>query len=155
LEFQGSCGARYRDFAVFEGLAEDFEGGTAVFGEFVEEENAVVGEGNFARARVGAAAEEANVGDGVVGTAEGAAGDEAFARVEESGDGVDAGGLDRFLLGHVGHDGGHAFGEHGFTGAGRADHDDVVSAGSGDFEGAFDVVLAFDFVEVGGVFAVV
>lgn len=152
---EGSGGAGDGDFAVLEGLAEDFEGGAAVFREFVEKEDAIVGERDFAGAGISAAAEEADVGNGVVRRAEGTAIDKALTGVEEAGDRVNLRGLDGFGLGHVGHDGGHAFGEHGLAGAGRADHEDVVATGGGDFEGAFDVVLALDLVEVGSVFAVV
>ena len=67
-EGEGAGGAGDGDFAVFEGLAEDFEGGATEFGEFVEEEDSVVGEGDFARAGIGAAAEESGIGDGVVGS---------------------------------------------------------------------------------------
>ena len=74
-EGEGAGGAGDGDFAIFEGLAEDFEGGAAEFGEFVEEKNAVVRKGDFAGAGIGAATEKAGVGDGVVGRAEGA-GDE-------------------------------------------------------------------------------
>ena len=43
---------------------------------------------------------------------------------------------------------GHAVGEHGFAGAGRADHQQVVTSGGGDFECALGVVLAADLREV-------
>ena len=60
-------GAGDGDMAVFERLAQDFEDVARELGELVEEEDAVVGEGDFARAGNGAAADEARVGDGVVG----------------------------------------------------------------------------------------
>lgn len=147
-EGKGASGAGDSDFTVFEGLAEDFEGGAAEFGEFVKEEDSVVRKGDFAGAGVGAAAEESGVGDGVVGRAKGSGDEEGFFRVEEAGDGVDLGGLDGFVFAHVGHDGGKAFGEHGLAGSGRPYHQDVVAAGDGDFEGALDVGLAFDVFEV-------
>ena len=45
---------------------------------------------------------------------------------------------------------GNALGEHGFAGAGRADHQDVVTAGSGDFEGTLGGLLAAHVGEVEG-----
>ena len=142
-------GAGDGDGAVFERLAEDFEDVAGELGELVEEEQAVVGEGDFAGARDHAAADEAGVGDGVVGRAEGAVGDEAFVAVEDAGDGVDLGGFEGFFEAQRREDGGQALGEHGLAGAGRADHEDVVATGGGDLEGALGDVLAADVAEVG------
>ena len=142
-------GAGDGDDAVLEGLAEDFEDVAGELGELVEKEEAVVGEGDFAGAGDHAAADEAGVGDGVVGRAEGAMGDEAVVAVEDAGDGVDLGGLEGFFEAQRREDGGQALGEHGFAGAGRADHEDVVATGGGDFESALGYVLAADVAEVG------
>ena len=62
----------------------------------------------------------------MVGAAEGAGGDEAGA-VDEAGDGVDFGGLDGFVEGHAGEDGGKAAREHGLAGAWGADEEDVIA----------------------------
>ena len=126
-EGHAADGAGDGDFAVFEGLAHDFEGAAAELGEFVEEEDAVVGHTDFAGAGIGAAAEEAGVADGVVGGAEGAGGDEGGGFVEETGGAVDLGGFDGFLFAHGGHQGDDAFGDHGLASAGRADHENIVS----------------------------
>ena len=67
-------GTADRDVAVFERLSEDFEGPAVEFGEFVEEEDAVVGEADFARGGDRAAADESGVADGVVWGAVRAAG---------------------------------------------------------------------------------
>ena len=142
-------GAGDGDHAVFERLAEDFEDVAGELGQLVEEEQAVVGEGDFAGARDHAAADEAGVGDGVVGRAEGPVGDEAFVAIEHAGDGVDLGGLEGFFETQRREDRGQALGEHGLAGAGRADHEDVVAAGGGDFERALGDVLAADVAEVG------
>jgi hypothetical protein len=121
----------------------------AEFGEFVEEEDAVVGDADFAGGGNDAAADEADVGDGVVGGAEGARGDEAVRGVEqEAADAVDLGGFDGFLQGHRRDDGRDALGEHRFAGAGRADEQDVVIAGDGDLDGPLDVLLAADIGEI-------
>ena len=69
-------------WVVFKRLAQDFEGLTPEFREFVEEEDAVVGDADFARGGNHAAADEADVGDGVVGGAEGARGDETVGGIE-------------------------------------------------------------------------
>ena len=90
-----------------------------------------------------AAADEAGVGDGVVRGAKRAGGDKGMRGVEEqAADAVDLGGLDGFLQRHRRDDRGDAFGDHGFSRAGRADEERVVIAGDGDLDGALDVVLA-------------
>ena len=55
-EGKGARRAGDGDFAVFEGLAEDFEGGSTEFGELIEEKDTVVREGDFARAGIGSSA---------------------------------------------------------------------------------------------------
>ena len=137
--------------AVFERLAQDFEDVARELGELVEEEHAVVREADLAGARDHAAADEAGVGDGVVRRAEGALRDEALVRVEDAGDGVDLGGLERLFEAQRREDRGQALGEHRLAGAGRADHEDVVAAGGGDLERALGDVLAADVAEVGEV----
>ena len=105
---------------------------------------------DLAGARDHAAADQAGVGDGVVRRAEGAVGDQAAVRVEHAGDGVDLGGLERFFEAQRREDRRQALGQHGLAGAGRADHQDVVAAGGGDFERALGDVLAADVLEVVG-----
>jgi hypothetical protein len=107
-----------------------------------------VGEGNFSGAGDDAAADQAGVGDGVVRRTIGAGADQAGALVEDSGDAVNFGGLEGFFESERRQDGWHALGEHGFAGAGRADHENVVAAGAGDFDGALGGVLSADVFEV-------
>ncbi len=80
--------------------------------------------------------------------AEGARGDEGLLAAQHPGDAVDLRALDRFLERHRRDDGGDAFREHRFAGAGRADHEQIVAAGDGDFDGALDVALAFHVGEI-------
>src|SRR5208282_1644153 len=65
-EGEGHGGAGDGDGAVFERLAQDFEDVAGEFGEFVEKEQAVVGERDFAGAGDNASADESGIGDGVV-----------------------------------------------------------------------------------------
>lgn len=60
------------DFFIFHRLAHDFEDARAEFGEFVEEEYAAMGEGDFAGTGPIAAADQARVANGVMWRAEGA-----------------------------------------------------------------------------------
>ena len=65
-----------------------------------------------------------------------------------SGDAVDFGGFDGLFKGERRQDAGEALGEHRLAGTGRADHQDVVDAGGGDFERAFGHGLAAHVAEV-------
>lgn len=137
------------DVAVFEGLAKDLQGAAFELGEFVEEEHAVVGEGDFAGAGDGAAAEEADVGDGVVGRAHGAVAERHGGIAQRlPGGGVDGEDFQGLLEGRRGHDRGDAFCDHAFTRARRTDHKEIVTASDGDLDGAAHGVLALDIGEV-------
>ena len=63
---EGDGGSGDGDGVVFERLAQRFDDVLAEFGEFVEKEDAVVGEGDFAGPGVGAAADESGIGDSVL-----------------------------------------------------------------------------------------
>ena len=65
---------------------------------------------------------------------------------------MNARGFDGFFERHGRQDGGNALGEHSFTGAGRADEENVVTAGTGDFQRTFCGLLAVNFAEVDIVF---
>src|ERR1035437_7511999 len=63
---------------------------------------------------------------------------------------MNLGGFQSLFKGERGEDGGQALGQHGFAGAGRADHENVVAAGGGYFEGALGRLLAAHVFEVNG-----
>jgi len=75
----GGRGVGEGDEAVLQGLAEGFEGIAAELGQLVQEEDAVVGEADLSRAAEAAAADEAGIGDGVMGGAEGTASEKGLA----------------------------------------------------------------------------
>src|ERR1700678_4437046 len=137
-ESDGAGGAGNGDVAFLDGLAHGFEDAALEFGQFIQEEDAVMGAGNLSGGGIGGAAEQAGVAGRMVGSAKGTAGDEGLAGFEQAHDAVDFGCLKRFFEGQRRQNGGEAFGEHGFTGARRTDEEDVVAAGGGDFQGAFD-----------------
>ena len=74
--------------------------------------------------------------------------DQAARVLEQSGHAVDARGFDGLLERHRRQDRGNALGQHGFAGAGRAQKDNVVAAGAGDFERALGALLAADVAQV-------
>ena len=93
----------------------------------------MVCQGDLTRSREAATTGQGTGGNGVVGRPEGAAGDQGMCAVGEAADRPQLGGLQRLLPGQVGEDGGQAFGQHTLACTGRAYHEDVVSAGGGDF----------------------
>ena len=84
----------------------------------------------------------------MMGRAERPASDQRLARLEEPDDAVDLGRLQRFFQGERWQNGGQSLREHRFSRSGRADQQHVVASGSGDFQGALDRFLAFDFGEI-------
>ena len=143
-------GAGDADRAILQRLAHDFEHVAGEFREFVQKEHAVVRERDFAGPRNHAAADQPGIGNGVVRRAKGTDADQARSRIEHSGHAVDLRGLERFLERERRQDGRNALGQHGLAGAGRADHQNVVAAGAGDFEGALGGLLSAHVFEVDG-----
>lgn len=86
----GSHRAADRDRAIFERLAQHFEGGAVELGQFVEEEDAIMGEADLAGRGRRAAADEAGVADRVVRRAEGATNHQRPSRREHAHRAVDA-----------------------------------------------------------------
>lgn len=96
------------------------------FGEFVQEQQAVVGKGDLAGARGVPSSDEADVRDGVVGRAERTLGDERPVALQDSHDAVDLGGLDGLVEGHARQDAWNPPGKHGLAGTWRPYHQDIV-----------------------------
>ena len=147
-EGEAHRGATDGDLAVLEGLAQHLEDILLELGKLVEEEDAVVGEGDLARFGDGAAADQTGIGDGVVGGTKGAGGDQRRAVGEEPGDGMDFGCLEGFVEGLGRQNPRHAAGEHGLAAAWRTDHQQIMGTRGGNLEGALDVLLAAHFSEV-------
>src|SRR5580700_2463776 len=83
-----------------------------------------------------------------MGGAVGALAYEAAAGVEDSGYAVNLGGFEGFFESQRRKNCWHALGQHGFAGAGRADHEDVVASGAGDFYCPLGGLLAANVFEV-------
>ena len=137
-----AAGASDGNLLILKRLAEGLKEITGVLGELVEEEDAVVREGNLAGAVL--TADEGGERGGMMRGAEGASGDDVM---RETGEGMELG--DRELLG-----GGQRWqeaqgsaGKESFTGAGRASEEDVMMASDGNLEGALRESLAADVVE--------
>jgi hypothetical protein len=119
--------AGYGDFAILEGLSHDLEGGAFELWQLIEKEDAVMRETDFAGLGNGGAAEQTDIGDGVMRRTERARGDERLFAAEHPGDAMDLGALDGFLERHRRHDGGDPFRQHRFAGTGRANHEHMIA----------------------------
>ncbi|KAF5031758.1 hypothetical protein DSECCO2_624440 [anaerobic digester metagenome] len=135
--------------AVLQGLAQHLQHGLLEFRQFVQEKHPAVGHGHLARARIGAAADEAGVGNGVVRAAEGALREQARA-VQAAGHRIDGRDLEGLLEGQRRQHRGDALGEHGLAGTRRADEKQVVRAGRRDLHRALGMGLSLDLGEVLG-----
>ena len=82
-EGQTAGRARDRDSSVFERLAHDFERGAFEFRQLIEKQHAVVREADFARGGERAAAEQADVADGVMRRTKRPRRDKRFLAVEQ------------------------------------------------------------------------
>ena len=147
-EGDGGGGPGDGDHAVFQGLAQHLQGGALEFRQFVQEEDAVVGQAHLPRPGGGAAADEPGVGDGVVRGPKGPPAQEPLARLEQPHDAVNLGGLQGLFLVQGRQDGRQALGQHGLARARRADHQDVVAAGRGQQQGPLHRLLALDLAEI-------
>lgn len=136
------------DAAFFERLPQRFQTAAVKFGKFVEEEDAVVGEGDFAGLRDAAAADHAGITDGVMGRAERPRGEERFSGRHLAHGRVDAGRFETFFRRERRQNRGQPAREHCFSGAGAAQHDDVVPAGGGNRECPLGELLAAHVAEV-------
>ena len=136
------------DLAVFQRLAEHLQGGALELRQFVEKEHAVVRERDFTGARDRAAAEQRDVRDRVMRRAKRAGIPAHVRRQRPPRRGVDAQDLELLLERRRRHDGRDAFRDHGFSGARRTDHQQIVAPGDGHLDGAAQGVLSLDLGEI-------
>ena len=134
--------------AVFQRLPQHLEDGTVEFGQLVKEQHPVVCKADFTWGGVRAATDHRHLRDGVVRTAERSLGDERSAPWQLARHRVYLGRLQAFAQGQRREDGRQTLGHHRLAAAWRAHHDDIVSAGGGDFEGTLDTLLPFHLGKV-------
>ena len=106
-----------------------------------------MGERNFARPRAQTAADQSRHGGGVVRRAERPPVGQRPA-LDLAGDRGDHGDFQKLGRRQWRQDRRQPRRQHRFAGAGRADHQQIVAAGGGDFERPFGAFLAFDFGKV-------
>jgi len=139
-------GAGDGDAAGLQRLAQGLQRAAAEFGEFVQEQCAVVGQGDLTGLGRRAPADQGH-GAGRVVRVGGAAlaplrGLEAPA---QAGDGR---AFDGFLLGHGRQQAGKPVGQHGLARPGRADQQHGMAAGGGNLQGALGLDLALDLGQI-------
>ena len=143
-------GARDDGDAAFKRLAQRFQHRPLKLRQLIEKENPAMSERNLTGLHTQAPAHHRRHTGGVMGRAERALAADA-ARIELTGKGRDHRHFERFFRLKRGQDAGQALGEHGFAGARRARHQEIVGAGRRDFEGALGCFLTLDVGEVGKV----
>jgi hypothetical protein len=77
-----------------ERLAQDFEDIALALGPLIQPQEAMMRQGHLPRRGELAATDQADIGDGVVGGAEGAGGDDGGVPTRQAGDAVDLGRFD-------------------------------------------------------------
>jgi hypothetical protein len=105
-------GRLYACNALLEGLAQVLQDVAFALGQLVQKAHAVVRQRHLTRHRHLAAADQADVRDGVVGGATGARGDYGGVGAGEAGDAVDACGFNGFGQRHGRQDGGESVRQH-------------------------------------------
>ncbi len=128
---------------VFEGLPESFENGAGVFGDFIEEENAVMGERDFAR---GGAISATNDGGRTGGVMRGAKRSGKNYLIRFTREGMNFGNGDLFRWGRSGEEIGGDLGKEGLAGTRRTREKNVMATSDSDREGALGEGLTADFV---------
>lgn len=104
----------------------------------------MMGEGDFAWSRDNAAADESDIGDGMVGIAKRTARGEALTGEGFAGGGIDTQDIEEFGFHEGREDGGNPFGDHGFTGTRWTEEEEIVATGGGDLDGAAGGSLSLD-----------
>ena len=150
LAAQGRAGNG--DVAVFQRLAQRFQGAAGKFRKLIQKQHAMVGQRNGPRPGRGAPAHQRHRAGGVV---RGAGGAQApFLRVKAPGQAGHGGALQRLLLGHGGQQAAKALGQHGFTGPRWPHQQQAVPASGGNLQGAFGLHLALHIGQIGAAGAV-
>jgi hypothetical protein len=146
-KFGPARGAGNGDAARLQGLAQGFEGRAREFRQFIEEQDAMVGQRNLARPRRRAATDQRHRAGGVMrGTGRP---QRPLRQREATGKAGDRGAFERFRHAHGRQQPGKALRQHGFARTRRADEQQRMAARRGDLQGAACASLALDVGEVG------
>ncbi len=140
-------GARHRDLAVLQGLAQRIQHPGIELRQFVEKQYALMRERDFTRLGAHAAAGQRRHAGGMVGAAERPPRRQR-AVADFAGDRGDHRNFEQFGRRQRRQDRGQPGCQHRLAGAGRADHQEMMSAGRGKLERALGAFLSLDVAQV-------
>ncbi len=141
-------GARDDGLAGFERLAQTVQHLTRKLRQFIQKQNAAMGERDLARLHAQAAADKGGHGGRMMRRAVGTAAADTGLPGARCGERGDHRGFEHLARGKRRQDAGEAGGEHGLAGARRADHQHVVALPRRDFQRALRRFLALDVAQV-------
>ena len=130
------------DFSILKGLAKGFKDSPAEFRKLVQIEHPSAGKTDFAGMGRGASSAESRSCDGVMGGAERPECHKPHILRQKPRDGVNLGDLHSFFQACFRENGSDPLCGHCLSGARRADHEEVMKAGYGDFRCPAQHVLA-------------
>ena len=134
------------DLPAFQGLAQHLQHLAVELGQLVQEQHALMGQGDLAGLRTAAAADQGRPGGAVVGRAERPLGPGVQRRV--TGHRLNGGDLQGLLLVQRRQQAGQAAGQQGLAGTGRAAEQQIVGAGGGNQQRALGGGLALHLGQV-------
>ena len=140
-------GAGDADAAGLQRLAQRFERGAVELRQLVEEQHALMRQADLAGPRAQAAADQRRQRGRMMRVAERPLAQQPAA-AQPAGDRMDHADFERLGRFERRQDAGQPRRQHRLAGAGRADHQQIVPAGGGDFERALGALLALDVLEV-------
>lgn len=146
-EAHPAVGSGDDDLAAFQRLAQHFQDLAVELRQFVEEQHALVRQGDLARLRAAAAADQRRCRGGVVWLAERPL--RPVAERDVAGHRMDRRDLQRLVLAERRQQAGQAAGQERLAGARRAAEQEVVRAGGGNQQGALGRCLALYLGQVG------
>ena len=148
-EHRAARGAGDGDPPFLQRLAHQVEHVAVELGQLVEEQHAVVRQGDLARSRLRSAADERRAGDAVMRRPERPPRQQAGTRRQEAGHRVDGRAVERLVEGERRQDRRQPARQHRLARARRPAHQQVVPPGRGDFERPTGRELAVHVGEIG------
>jgi len=134
--------------AFLEGLSQDLQRQATKLGHLVEEEYAVVGEADLARPRFRPTPDQCHIRRRVMRGAKRPRREQTAVVLNQTDDGVNGRGLDRFIEGRSGEESRQPFHHHGLPGARRPNQKQVVTTRGRDFERTTCKTLPLDIGHV-------
>ncbi len=141
-------GARDRNVTLLQRLPHHFEHVALEFSKLIEEEDAIVGEADFARLRKGAAADQCDIRCRMVWCAEWPPRKQRTVCPQFSGNGMDFSAFQGFGQREGRQNCWNALGQHCFSASWWTNQQQIVASCRGNFQGTLGRLLTFDIDEV-------